>query len=133
MTCFILKQANQLKENLVNTLIDQLAQRIGEIFLVGGTLSILVQQALQVLFDYEPINNFLKGKKLKFPIAFLTSVILCNQGSVDFFANLFNSSSNWYTLGMSALLVAGGSYTWIRLFGDFYNLKKVKEEKEADA
>ena len=104
-------------------------EQLGAVFLLWVVLSIVIEEAGNALFNWKPYKNHLGGKGLKTPCIFLVSVLTCAYFNTDIFIGLIKSlgvdaDSNWLSIGISALLLTGGSGTAFR------TLSRIREARK---
>lgn len=97
------------------------------VFEVLGTivlLSLFIERALSVIFEWRPLIPVLSSKGLKEPIAFAASAVVCFWKDFDALAIIFrDEKTSIVGLLLTALIVAGGSKGSVKLFRDFFNWK----------
>ena len=76
--------------------------------------AIVIEEAAGALFGWKLYKERLGGKGLKIPIIFIASYLICYYFSIDIFLALIapvgiEGTSNWISIGVSALLLTGGS------------------------
>lgn len=103
-------------------------------------LSMLLERALVLLFDWRHFKARLDGLGLKSPIAFLASLVVCARYKFDVMAVLFPDGSGYSALGIliTAAIAAGGSAGAITLFQGVLRFSKeaqdaMRQVREAEA
>ena len=103
-------------------------------------LSIFLERALAVLFEWRAVRDWIKQKMLRAPIAYLVALLICILYNFDALSIIFSESKNHHLFGyfLTAGVIAGGSKGAILLFQGILGFghqsvsKKVKE-KSGDA
>lgn len=110
-------------------------------------LSLLLERALFILFDYLPLRTFLArpvssiswfrntgdkydlGKAIKPLVTLAISAFFCFQYKIDAFQAATNApDAKLWGFGMTALILTGGSATIMKLFNDVLNLGRTSIE-----
>ena len=94
-------------------------EKLGTAFALWILVAIAIEEAGNGLFNWKLFKDNLGGKGLKTPIIFVASALVCAYFKTDVFLALIGSvgiagESNWLSIGMSALLLTGGSGTVFR-------------------
>src|SRR5215831_5702224 len=75
-------------------------------------LSMFLERALSLPFEWSPIRDFIEQKKLRAPIAYIVSWIICWRMQFDLLPLMSNQASTWngFTVGLflTAAVIAGG-------------------------
>jgi hypothetical protein len=84
-------------------------------------LSMVLERALVILFEWRWYEKYLSRKGFKIPITYIVAWIICNQLKFDVFAAIFNPrdpESAFSDIGvfLTAAVLAGGSAGAITLF-----------------
>jgi signal transduction histidine kinase len=92
-------------------------------------LSMLLERALVLIFDYRWYKKKLSGLGLKVPISFITAWIICYQYKFDVLSKLFEPDK-WSKMGvfLTAAIVAGGSAGAITLFQGVLKFNKEAQD-----
>ncbi len=103
--------------------------QLGAAFALWIMVAIAIEEAGNGLFNWKHFKDNLGGKGLKTPIIFVVSVLVCAYFKTDIFLALIgsvgiDSESNWLSIGMSALLLTGGSGTVFR------TINRIREAQE---
>ena len=104
-------------------------EKLGAAFVLWIVVAIVIEEAGNALFTWKPYKEHLGGKGFKTPIIFITSVLICAFFDIDLFLALVSSvgvsaMSNWLSIGISGLLLAGGSGTAFRTLNRLREAKK---------
>ena len=104
-------------------------EKLGAAFALWVLVAIAIEEAGNGLFNWKHFKDNLGGKGLKTPIIFIASVLVCSYFNADIFLALISSvgiegQSNWLSIGVSALLLTGGSGTAFRV------LNRVREARK---
>jgi hypothetical protein len=89
-------------------------------------LSIFVERALSVVFEWKAWSQVLTDKNLKAPIAVAVSILVCIMLPFDVL-RLFvtdNAPSTYFGAVFTGMIVAGGSAGSIKLFQDMLGFSK---------
>ena len=86
-------------------------------------LSLVLERALIVFFEWGIWKEWLEKRKLRGPIALAAAYFLCVYGKFDLFSILFAKSEGWpaplsFGVFATAAVIAGGSKGAILLFQD---------------
>ena len=103
--------------------------KFGSAFALWILVAIAIEEAGNGLFNWKHFKDAIGGKGLKTPIIFIASVLVCSYFNTDIFLALIESvgiagQSNWVSIGLSALLLTGGSGTAFRV------LNRVREARK---
>ena len=81
-------------------------------------LSIFLERALAVLFEWRAVRDWIKQKMLRAPIAYLVALLICILYNFDALSVIFSESKNNPLFGyiLTAGVIAGGSKGAILLF-----------------
>ncbi len=104
-------------------------EKLGAAFLLWIIVAIAIEEAGNGLFNWKHFKDNFGGKGLKTPIIFILSVLVCAYFKIDIFLAFIASvgiagESNWLSIGMSALLLTGGSGTAFRVINRLREGKK---------
>ena len=104
-------------------------EKLGAAFVLWILVAIAIEEAGNGLFNWKLFKDNLGGKGLKTPIIFVVSVLVCAYFKTDIFLALIGSvgitgESNWLSIGMSALLLTGGSGTVFRTMNRIREARK---------
>lgn len=111
-------------------------EKLGAAFLLWIIVAIAIEEAGNGLFNWKHFKDNFGGKGLKTPIVFILSVLVCAYFKIDIFLAFIASvgiagESNWLSIGMSALLLTGGSGTAFRVINRLREGKKKIENSSA--
>ena len=86
-------------------------------------LSLVLERALSVFFEWGFWKEWLEKRKLRGPIALVSAYVICVFGNFDLFSTVFAKPEGWlspYSFGVfaTAAVIAGGSKGAIRLLQD---------------
>ena len=86
-------------------------------------LSLVLERALSVFFEWGFWKEWLESRKLRGPIALIAAYFVCVFGNFDLFSTVFAKPAGWlspYSFGVfaTAAVIAGGSKGAILLFQD---------------
>jgi hypothetical protein len=80
-------------------------------------LSMVLERALQMPFEWSPIQGLIERGKLKAPIAVIVATLMCYSAGFDLISVIaIRSTTTWHGMLMTAALIAGGSKGAILLF-----------------
>lgn len=80
-------------------------------------LSMVLERALQMPFEWTPIQGFIERRKLKAPIAVIVATLMCYSAGFDLISVIaIRNTTTWHGMLMTAALIAGGSKGAILLF-----------------
>jgi len=101
----------------IEELINRFSVVMVELFFLV-ILSILLERALFYIFDYSLWREWIKGKKIRAPIALIVAWLACNEKEFDILDPVLASGEGSSPTGIfiTALIVAGGSAASINLF-----------------
>ncbi len=104
-------------------------EKLGAAFLLWIVVAIIIEEAGNALFNWKPYKDNLGGKGFKTPIIFVVSVLVCAYFDIDILLALIGAvgvvgKSNWVSIGISALLLTGGSATAFRVLTRLREAKK---------
>ena len=91
-------------------------EAFGFALLLWLVAAIVIEEAANALFGWKLYKENLSGKGFKTPIIFIVSYLICSYFDIDIFLALITpigvgGESNWISIGVSALLLTGGSGT----------------------
>lgn len=101
----------------------------------------VLERALYFVFDYSLWRDWLEGRKVRAPIAYVVSLVICVYHDFDIISAVLDPEITTYLgIAVTAGIVAGGSQAAIVLFQDVLNLgrqqrarMKALKEKELSA
>ena len=107
-------------------------EQLGAALALWIIVAVAIEEAGNGLFNWKHFKDNLGGLGLKTPIIFFLSVLVCAYFKTDIFLAFIASvgiagQSNWLSMGMSALLLTGGSGTAFRV------LNRVREARKTIA
>lgn len=80
-------------------------------------LSMVLERALQMPFEWGPIQGFIETKKLRAPIAVIVAALICSSAGFDLISVIASrNATTWHGVLITAALIAGGSKGAILLF-----------------
>ena len=89
-------------------------ETFGAALILWLVTAVVIEEAGNALFGWKQYKERLGGRGLKTPIIFVVSYLLCYYFGIDIFLALIApvgivGTSNWISVGVSALLLTGGS------------------------
>lgn len=94
--------------------------QLGKAFILWVFVAVIMEESGNSIFNWKIYKENLGGKGLKTPIMIALAVFICASFDVDIFREVLGAvgiagDSNWISLGISALLLSGGSGTAFRV------------------
>lgn len=110
-----------------------------KILMAAFVLAVLLESAFTLVFNWRLFNAFFVGKAVRTPIMFAGSLLFVQQAKFDLMATLLDAyyprsgdtASNWLTLALTAMILAGGSVGVNRILVALRFRKEVREESKA--
>lgn len=93
-------------------------------------LSLIIERALSIVFEWRPVLDKIKEKGVKEPVAFIVTLVVVMSYKFDSLAIIFSNESNSY-MGyiITAGVIAGGSKGSIKLFRDWLGWKSNAQDE----
>lgn len=93
-------------------------------------LSLIIERALSIVFEWRPVLDKIKEKGVKEPVAFIVALVVVMSYKFDSLAIIFSNESNSY-MGyiITAGVIAGGSKGSIKLFRDWLGWKSNAQDE----
>ncbi len=109
---------------------ESIAKVLGNIVL----LSLFVERALALIFEWRPFLEKTKDKSIKEPISAICSIAVVTYVGFDALELLFETTDNYNWVGytLTGLIVAGGSKGSISLFRDVLGWKSSARKEHED-
>ena len=101
-------------------------------------LSILIERALAIVFEWRPILRKIDEKGVKGPTAFITALVVVGTYKFDALAIIFSEENqSYFGYIITAAIIAGGSKGSMKLFREWMGFKsnalvELEEEKKKE-
>ena len=113
--------------------LGQLVVKVGEVFVYIILASILIERGLQTVYNWRLWTDYVDGKGIKGPFAFLVSLIFVIGTKLDVVSYVFEASgsvSQYVGYFITALLIAAGSKAASATWGDIKDMNGENEKEE---